>query len=112
MRKIGDTGWIILKEFVVKCRITDVTPKQNPHDIQYYFVDEPIGHSIAQYEIFDILDPIIKKLNTFIFDSMYFVKFKDSRRRSIQWLRKETGSNIKYKKKKYKKDWFYINDLI
>ena len=63
--KLYDSVWIILGRLAIKCKIIkidDWARKDSPTAYLFYDVDEPVGHSLAEYDLCYSKEEAIKKL--------------------------------------------------
>jgi hypothetical protein len=51
----GDDAWAVYRGIAIKCKVLDVEDhwaKKHPDGIYFYWLDEPIGHSLPADELF------------------------------------------------------------
>lgn len=116
--KVGDTVWYIPEGYgiLIKCKIVEVDDhfrKQEPQAYLFYDIDEPVGHFLNDYELYQTKEDA---LVDFIPDpSMSLAKYRICRIHFIisTWeLDKEKSRLAKrelyhsYHNKVYNEDWF------
>jgi len=71
--KVGDKVWWFNGRLLVKCTITEVDDqyrKQHPSGTIFYDLDEPVGHSVANDELYDTLEEAVADYGDDIVDVM------------------------------------------
>lgn len=59
--KVGDEVWVNLDDLAIKCTIEYV---QQEEDNVLYWIDEPIGAGLDEYDLFDSLEEITSSTQT------------------------------------------------
>jgi len=123
----GEQVWIVYGHLIVKCtvvKIDDYFRKQNKDAYLFYDVDEPIGHSLAEYEMFTdpinaakqlhrdfpefLKDPDAEDLDTVREDYMKFISgtHGDDAQESYNAMKADLTD------KKHLEDWFTYPEFI